>query len=266
VNKTLDPNILRELLRDKDSTRQIAYDIIEKMSKESTNDKLTKEMFIMWSKFIVDKNINEIHTNSKSPIETIFLSSVLFSGLLYDTRMFVFTPRNTSFIQSLKKFNAMKSGMNKLRKEYQKIHPNKALSEIDIDLLKIINNNCDKGFASMFEIHQVLYEIYGLKNSFHFTLQTFLENITNNGKRIKPDITIWVPENKKFKLIVECDGFKFHSNKTAFTIDRQKDRVLQRSGFQIHRYSGAEIYHNPVETAFDLCNYLFDQREKMTEK
>ena len=158
----------------------------------------------------------------------------------------------------------MKKGMTKLKKAAKENNPQMESGDIEVEVLHSVEQNSDAEFYKLVQAHHIMYEMFDLKNSFHFTLQTFIEDVKVGDKKVKPDITIWIPENHKFKLVVECDGFQFHSDKETFTKDRRKDRELQRHGYKIHRYSGTEIYNKPLETAFDLCNYLFAEREKMT--
>ena len=66
---------------------------------------------------------------------------------------------------------------------------------------------------------------------------------------------IWIPGDENFKLIVECDGFQYHS-KDTFTSDRKRDRLFQRKGYEVLRYSGSEIHRNPFEVSWDLFTHL----------
>ena len=71
---------------------------------------------------------------------------------------------------------------------------------------------------------------------------------------------IWLPFNPDFKVIVECDGYEFDSNKAAFSNDRARDRILASRGFQVLRFSGSGIYKDPVGKAKELCEYLANRR------
>ncbi|MGZ3616668.1 MAG: endonuclease domain-containing protein [Ktedonobacteraceae bacterium] len=69
--------------------------------------------------------------------------------------------------------------------------------------------------------------------------------------------------NDVFKLIVECDGYGYHSNKTSFSQDRTRDRLLHIKGFQVMRFSGSDIVANPTGTSKELSKYLIDQKPKL---
>jgi len=54
-----------------------------------------------------------------------------------------------------------------------------------------------------------------------------------------------VPSNPDFRLIIECDGFRYHSEK----------------GFIVLRFSGHEIYHDPVGKALELLDYFLENTD-----
>ena len=70
------------------------------------------------------------------------------------------------------------------------------------------------------------------------------------------------PESKpEVKVIVECDGFQYHSDKERFKTDRQRDRALKALGYDVWRFSGSEIYNDPINAPFELAKYLWDRAE-----
>jgi hypothetical protein len=100
------------------------------------------------------------------------------------------------------------------------------------------------------------YLIYGLGQSFHVSLQPTFEKLCVEGKSIRPDMMLWVPTRPDFKLIVECDGYQYHSDKEMFSKDRIRDRVLQQQGYQVFRFSGQEIVQNAATKATEFVKYL----------
>lgn len=61
---------------------------------------------------------------------------------------------------------------------------------------------------------------------------------------------------RRFSLIVECDGYKWHKQKTAFTHDRKRDRAFRTAGIDVLRYSGSEIVNDPISCALNLFQYF----------
>ncbi len=104
------------------------------------------------------------------------------------------------------------------------------------------------------EYHLFFERTCDLYNGLHIALQP---TIQIEGRTLRPDIFVWIPSQPAFKLVVECDGFAYHSDKTAFSRDRVRDRMLQQHGYQVFRFSGQEIYKSPVKTSLDFINYLF---------
>jgi REase_MTES_1575 len=91
------------------------------------------------------------------------------------------------------------------------------------------------------------WRIYGLSNT---TIQI-------EGRTLRPDLFVWIPSRPSFKVVVECDGFAYHSDKAAFSRDRGRDRILQQQGYQVFRFSGQEIFGDPIGTSHKFINYLF---------
>jgi len=47
------------------------------------------------------------------------------------------------------------------------------------------------------------------------------------------------------RLVVEVDGFAFHSSRTAFEADRRRDAVLAAAGFRVVRVTWAQLAQEP---------------------
>lgn len=53
--------------------------------------------------------------------------------------------------------------------------------------------------------------------------------------------------------VVECDGHDFHERtKEQAQRDRSRDRRLQDAGFRIFRFTGSELYRNPIGCAREV--------------
>lgn len=58
------------------------------------------------------------------------------------------------------------------------------------------------------------------------------------------------------RLVVECDGHDFHERtKEQARKDRSRDRRLQELGYVIYRFTGAELYRDPVKCAQDVLRW-----------
>lgn len=58
------------------------------------------------------------------------------------------------------------------------------------------------------------------------------------------------------RLVVECDGHDFHERtKDQARKDRSRDRRLQELGYTVYRFTGAELYGDPVKCAHDVLRW-----------
>jgi very-short-patch-repair endonuclease len=57
-------------------------------------------------------------------------------------------------------------------------------------------------------------------------------------------------------LVVEVDGFQFHSTRAAFERDRQRDAELQSAGLRVLRVTWRQVVHAPYATLTNLVRAL----------
>ena len=101
--------------------------------------------------------------------------------------------------------------------------------------------------------------------------RAFLRLCTDHGIR-KPDVNVrlgdlvvdflWRTE----RLIVETDGYAYHSNRSAFRSDRARDRELTRRGFTVLRVADEELTAAPAAVVASLRAHLrkaSDRRPRM---
>lgn len=64
-------------------------------------------------------------------------------------------------------------------------------------------------------------------------------------------------KNINFKLAIECDGYEFHQ-KTKEQVQRDNEREfdLKMAGYEVLRFSGTQIYNNPIKCAKDTYDYI----------
>lgn len=101
------------------------------------------------------------------------------------------------------------------------------------------NNVIAPGTFDFMRDHYMFYNLLDLSSAFHLSLQPKMKHIEIAGHTIRPDLPFWSPSRPDFRIVVECDGFDYHSDRDAFTRDRQRDRTLRQSGFEVVRFSGS---------------------------
>ena len=62
--------------------------------------------------------------------------------------------------------------------------------------------------------------------------------------RYKPDF-LW----RDARLIVEVDGYRYHSDRSSFREDRARDRYFQGRGFKVLRFADEELEGGPAAVA-----------------
>ena len=66
------------------------------------------------------------------------------------------------------------------------------------------------------------------------------------------DDVLW----RERRLVVELDGYAYHSSRASFAADRRRDRELQRRGFVVLRFTYQEITDEPDAVASALLAHL----------
>lgn len=209
-------------------------------------------------------NIDMIYDYSESPIETLFLCSLLTVSMRYSPFMIAITAPIVADVFPAK-MSALHQRNLEIKREAHKhkqdelsymVQMFEVLEEMEPAAYSILPKHLDamgRGLTNNLD-----YLFYGLGQSFHVSLQPTFEKLRVEGKSIRPDMMVWVPMYPKFKLIVECDGYQYHSDKEMFSKDRIRDRVLQQQGYQVFRFSGREIVQDATLKANEFIDYLSD--------
>ena len=71
-------------------------------------------------------------------------------------------------------------------------------------------------------------------------------------------------KNYNFKLAIECDGYEFHQKtKEQVQKDNEREYDLKMAGYEVLRFSGTQIYNNPLKCAEDTYNYIMKKIEEV---
>ena len=64
-------------------------------------------------------------------------------------------------------------------------------------------------------------------------------------------------KNPSFKLDIECDGHEFHEKtKEQVTHDNEREYELKMQGYDVLRFSGSQIYNQPLSCATQTLDYI----------
>lgn len=87
------------------------------------------------------------------------------------------------------------------------------------------------------------------------------EEIKDDKKKYRVDFYICIEKffngyEKLCKIVVECDGYDYHQkNKKQVKHDNEREMRLKLLGYDVLRFSGTQIYENPMKCANDIIDY-----------
>ncbi|MCH8862329.1 MAG: DUF559 domain-containing protein [Proteobacteria bacterium] len=207
---------------------------------------------------LLKENLEFVFKFTESPIETIFVNSLVLAFIKGD-------PLNLVVQHSVKNAPGQIEAFRKRRANFKEFitwyeTKNGSIAGVDEYLhQELARGKMEAGEHHYLWRHLIFYEWFGLEDRFHMILQPGLPNVRVEGRAVRPDLLFWIPSDESIKIIVECDGFQYHKEKAAFVHDRKRDRVLKASGYEVLRYSGTEIYADPIAAGADLAEYLWSK-------
>lgn len=254
---------LSDLLTNEEKALHLVRDMLESHLPANYYPPNLPDYFRISLEYLVTKAKQEWLTNlycvfkyAESPIEKIFLNQLILNAIVKHSPRIIFTQPSLSVNTMMKGYRTNYQWVQHLWEEYLK-----AIGEDSPDA------ETEQAFVKCIQLSDISQEqknliIYNFREApvendiIHLTIQSTFDDILLEGKAIRPDILLWVPSDPNIKLIVECDGFGYHTSKSAFSNDRARDRLLLSHGFKVLRFSGREIVNDPIEAAGELLNYL----------
>lgn len=72
-------------------------------------------------------------------------------------------------------------------------------------------------------------------------------------------LTMW-GGNRPVCLVIECDGHDFHERtKEQAARDRSRDRQMTLSGYKVLRFTGSEIFRDPMKCAEQVFEWVWGE-------
>ncbi|GAC34942.1 endonuclease domain-containing protein [Paraglaciecola polaris] len=249
---------VREYILDDEQFPALLDHFLRNQAEESMNDEedpIIRGVYPMAINTITKINSDMIDSFQESPIEKIFLRSLILGIVKNDPLFMVIHQLGNDAEYDLENYRKNYNSFCELLEFWES---NKS-SDMTIDAY--LDMELDKGKMSIEErkyigILTFRYHLLDMHESIHLTLQPKFSSIMIDGKSIRPDLYFWHPSRKDFGLIVECDGFEYHSSKEMFSKDRKRDRALHSKGYKVLRFSGQEIYNTPVSVAEEILDTL----------
>ncbi|WP_375780740.1 endonuclease domain-containing protein [Bradyrhizobium sp. ma5] len=247
---------LRETLLDDERFLKLADFFIGKMKAELLAEAPSggfNEFFGEALAALTAENRQEIAERSESPIEKLFLNSLVLCSIKSQQLLSVHATY-TDCAAEIAQLRSDLAHFRELETWFAANKPNKTLDEF-------LDTECARGKMLEDErryLHRLVFKYRYLPMSglFHMSIQPKFPAIRIDGRSIRPDIYFWIPDRPNIKIIVECDGYQYHSSKERFTLDRQRDRKLSALGYDVLRFSGQEIHRDPPTVAGELAARL----------
>lgn len=65
-------------------------------------------------------------------------------------------------------------------------------------------------------------------------------------------------EDENKHIVIECDGHDFHEKtKEQAKHDKERDRFLQKEGYSVYRFTGSEIFNNPLQVLSEIEEIVY---------
>lgn len=126
--------------------------------------------------------------------------------------------------------------------------------ENEVTNIQIATSECESPIEEMMAL--ALYrQKFDFCEDFFVTPQEVI-NTTNNEYRVDFLVEIIVKNRFKLSFVIECDGHEYHETKEQAKKDRQKDRDLLGHGYRVFRFTGSEIYNDPLGCAREVHQHI----------
>jgi very-short-patch-repair endonuclease len=102
-----------------------------------------------------------------------------------------------------------------------------------------------------------------LTHALPYTLGAFLLVNYPVGK-YRPDFLILADSHGHvFRFIVEVDGHDFHERtKEQAARDKKRDRWFQSEGYSVLRFTGSEVFRDPIDCARQVSTHVMDAMQR----
>lgn len=202
-----------------------------------------------------------IYDCAQSPIERIFLATMVLSFLRAEPLAFRFTPPFDNAPERIKFERENHKRVMEWWSAYETDPRGSRVQTFD-QWLNELEKQSGRSIPDKHRIwHETIATHFGQLKAFHFTMQAGFPEVRVNRRSARVDLLVWLPEATGPGLVVECDGYAYHGNSSSFQHDRKRDREFRRLGYEVVRYAGSEIVNRPVETSYDLWDMLCLRRD-----
>ncbi|MBU3026109.1 endonuclease domain-containing protein [Zobellia galactanivorans] len=253
---------LRERLENIDSFRPVLNYFLKKSIAEQSqisDDSEGISYSEFFSPYIENSsriNADIVSRNCESPIERIFMNSLILLFIKNQFIDLVITEPYKDAEKEISNIRIIHKNILSIIEDYKKKTGDFEMVDFESSMKKRIKSGVyTNEDYELFQYHRVIVKNF-VWNSYHITLQAGFPEFKIDNKSTRVDLLVWKPNDESFKLIVECDGFKYHNTKDAFVKDRKRDRLYKSKGYQVIRFSGTEIWKDPAAVSSELYDFI----------
>lgn len=224
------------------------------------------DRFYEYTASIARRSAECVFKHSESPIETMFLNSLVVGFLLSDpTNLNVLPPPARDIVEGVKNRREYLELCQQWYWMFQQLADTDSLDGFHLFLEdRVREGSFTKDAADEMYGMVLVMEATHLQQSFHLVMQAPFPNVVVNGRSVRADAYFWIPSDPTFNLIVECDGYEYHSDQATFERDRKRDRAFAAAGYRVLRFSGGEIYADPIGKSRELFDFLQNHSKLFT--
>jgi hypothetical protein len=246
-------NHLRDALADHESFRQLVGAYIDSAVRNVGSDDADFQRFYRKSmELIADESARAIDAITQSPIERTFARALVLCFLEADGLGLLVHPTADDTATQVADYRRTLSDFRHLGHR-----PNDGVR-------RLLDNELTSGRMPLDEWRDFAMLLPRYRSSpfdgrYFMTLQPRFPHVRIAGTSVRADLYFWTPKHPDINVIVECDGYQYHSGRDKFQSDRQRDRALQARGYEVLRFSGSEIHANPLAAAHELATDLWQR-------
>jgi very-short-patch-repair endonuclease len=203
------------------------------------------------------RNMLIVFKHNRSPIERQFLGALVIGTSTQYPFGFLITPPSTDAEQFTVEYAEGRSDYEVRRAAIlERLSDKSDLAFLNECIVQLNAGTLAPDDAQALAAETYIRTVYDVRYTLHATPQARLPEIKVEGSVVIPDLMVWIPLRKDFRVIAECDGFKWHSDKEHFINDRIRSRTLKFAGYDVHRYSGSEIHADAISASKDFHDHL----------
>lgn len=131
------------------------------------------------------------------------------------------------------------------------------------------------------QIYLVAFSTYSqvnwIENEFSYMIRP-QKVINNNGNKYRVDFFISdffaktgiMTKLKTLRLkrpiIIECDGYDYHSTRQQKNSDTERENELKMLGYPVIRFTGSQIYKDPYLCVLQTIKFIYDENKEQIDE